>query len=320
MMKPTGTCLQRVHRALIASTGLVLSVMICALFCPTAPCADERQVFFHTGFDSDTLDPGVTLVRENPSYYSLTERPGFFRLKTQKQSLNSYPQTEPSTENILLAACPDNDFIVDTFLEFHPAEEYHQAGVLIYQDDDHFIKLASAINRGLPQPRFFQFYCQDGPDVAYTNVFVALDQVYLRIERVGDIYTGYYSSDGENYVAVDALTASFETPSAGLIGENGSIGTTTPALADFDYLTISLRVAVLDTIRSLTLAWSSTVGKTYRVQRRETLLTQEWTDISPDIVATDTKTFWTDYGDEQSGRPAPGWTSLTEAYYRIVEQ
>ena len=104
------------------------------------------------------------------------------------------------------------------------------------------------------------------------------------------------------------------------MGENGSIGTTTPALADYDYLTITIRLAIVDTIQSFTIAWSCTVGKTYRVQRRESLLTQEWTDISPDIVGTDTKTFWTDYGDEQSGRPAPGWTGLNEAFYRVVEQ
>jgi len=319
-MKTSSTCLQRLHRASAVSAGFILSIMMLTFICPTAPRAAEHQVFFHTGFDSDTLDPALTLVRENHSYYSLTERPGFFRLKTQKQSLNGYPQTEPSTENILLAVCPDKDFIVDTFLEFHPTEEYHQAGLVVYQDDDHFIKLVSAINRGLPQPRFFQFYSQNGPDTAYTNAAATLDQVYLRIERVGDTYAGYYSSDGENYILLDAFTNPVETASAGFMGENGSIGTTTPALADYDYLTITIRLAIVDTIQSFTIAWSCTVGKTYRVQRRESLLTQEWTDISPDIVATDTKTFWTDYGDEQSGRPAPGWTGLNEAFYRVVEQ
>jgi hypothetical protein len=147
-MKRRATCLQRRRPASTASTGLVLSVIICAFFCPTALCAAEHQVFFHTGFDSDTLDHGLTLVRENPSYYSLTERSGFFRLKTQKQSLNIYPQTEPSTENILLTPCPGKDFIVHTLLEFHPTEEYHQAGLVIYQDDDHFIKLVLASIEG----------------------------------------------------------------------------------------------------------------------------------------------------------------------------
>lgn len=312
--------LQELERGLAVSAGWIASAVLIVAFCPPASHAAGNGIFFHTGFDSETLDPGLSFIRENPSYYSLTERPGFFRLKTQKQSLNSYPQTEPSTENILLTSCPDKDFVVDTFLEFHPTQEYHQAGLVIYEDDDHFIKLVSAINRGLPQPRFFQFYSQDGPDVAYANAPATLDQMYLRVERVGDTYAGYYSSDGENYILVDALTNPLETPSAGLIGENGSIGTTTPALADYDYLTITLRLAIVDTIQSFTLGWSSTVGKTYRVQRRESLLTQEWTDISPDIVATDTKTFWTDYGDEASGRPAPGWSEVSEAYYRVVEQ
>lgn len=305
---------------LSAPAGLILSAAILASVCPMQLPAAEHQVFFHSGFDSDTLDPALTLIRENPSYYSLTERPGFFRIKTQKQSLNSYPQQPPSTENILLAACPDGDFLVDAFLEFHPTQEYHQAGLVVYQDDDHFIKLVSAINRGLPQPRFFQFYSQNGPDVAYANAPATLDQMYLRIERIGDTYAGYYSSDGEDYILVGDLTNPLEAPSAGLMGENGSIGTTTPAMADYDYLTISLRFAIVETIRSFTISWASTVGKTYRVQRRENLLTQEWTDISPDIVATDTRTYWTDYGDEQSGRPAPGWSGVHEAFYRIVEQ
>jgi hypothetical protein len=319
-MKTSATGSQKVQHALTASAGLTASAVLFASVCAMPLHAAENQVFFHTGFDSETLDPGLTLVRENPSFYSLTERPGFFRLKTQKQSLNSYPQTEPSTENVLLAVCPDKDFIVDTFLEFHPTEEYHQAGLVVYHDDDHFVKFVSAINRGLPQPRFFQFFSQNGPDVAYTNAAATLDQVYLRIERVGEIYAAYYSSDGETYILVDALTNPLEAPSAGFIGENGSIGTTNPALADYDHLTISTRFAIVETIKSFTLCWSCTVGKTYRVQRREDLLTQDWTDISPAIEATDTLTYWTDCGDSRAGRPAPGWAEVTEAYYRVVEE
>jgi hypothetical protein len=319
-MKTSATGSQKVQHGLTASVCFTVSAVLFASVCAVPLHAAENQVFFHTGFDHDTLDPGLTLVRENPSFYSLTERPGFFRLKTQKQSLNSYPQTEPSTENILLSACPDGDFIVDAFLEFQPTAEYHQAGLVVYHDDDHFIKLVSAINRGLAQPRFFQFFSQDGPDVAYKNAAATLNQVYLRIERVGETYAGYYSSDGENYILVAALTNPLESPSVGFIGENGSIGTTNPAIADYDYLRVTLRFAIVETIQSFTIVWSSTVGKTYRVQRRESLLTQEWTDISPDIVSTETRTYWTDFGDEGTGRPAPGWFEVTEAFYRVVEQ
>jgi regulation of enolase protein 1 (concanavalin A-like superfamily) len=311
---------QRFQKALSSAIGLIALSVLLLMAPPMATQGAEHRVFFHSGFDSDTLDPGLTLLRENPSFYSLTERPGYFRLKTQKQSLNTYPQTPPTTENILLTACPDEDFVVETFMEFVPTLAYHQAGLVIYEDDDHFIKFASAINPGLPQPRFFQFYTQNGAETTYTNLAANLNQVYLRIERVGDTYAGYYSSDGTTYVLVDAFTNPLETPSAGFIGENGSIGTATPAIADYDYLTLKLRFALMETVRSFTLVWSSTVGNTYRVQWRDNLLTQEWTDISEAIVATDTVSRWTDYGDEVTGRPAPGWSEVSQAYYRVVEE
>ncbi|NQT82544.1 hypothetical protein HQ563_05950 [bacterium] len=78
-MKAKRTRLQRLQEALTVSMALIVSAMLFVAATSTQSQAEDGSIFFQSGFDSETLDPGLTIVRENPSFYSLTERPGFFR-------------------------------------------------------------------------------------------------------------------------------------------------------------------------------------------------------------------------------------------------
>ena len=55
------------------------------------------------------------------------------------------------------------------------------------------------------------------------------------------------------------------------------------------------------TLSGMKLTWHSTPGRTYRVVYRDTL-TDSWTDLSEDIVATAASTSWTDTSSNQVHR------------------
>ena len=53
-------------------------------------------------------------------------------------------KTENNLENILLTLASGLDYQISTRLAFTPTENYHEAGLLIYQDDDNYVLLSRA--------------------------------------------------------------------------------------------------------------------------------------------------------------------------------
>ena len=87
-------------------------------------------------FDSTTLDPRWSWVREDPTHWSLTERLGYLRITTQRGDLY---QTNNDGKNLLLTPAPSGDFEVTTRVTINPSTNWQSARLFIYQDDDnHF--------------------------------------------------------------------------------------------------------------------------------------------------------------------------------------
>ena len=58
---------------------------------------------------------------------------------------------------------------------------------------------------------------------------------YLRLRREGNIYTGQYSKDGENWVTIGQHTGEIESPKIGLIAHQSYVD---GVPADFQYFTV----------------------------------------------------------------------------------
>ncbi|HEX5809208.1 MAG TPA: family 43 glycosylhydrolase, partial [Anaerolineales bacterium] len=179
-----------------------------------------------------------------PDTYSISSES--FDFETQPADL----YVDSNNASILFEAAPDGNYIVEAKVKLNlPAEgccfNYVQAGVVIYSDDDNFIKLVPV---SIWETRQTEFAKELAPVPAgyprYGNTVVGApaEWTYLRIVRrsnnEGELYTAYTSTDGTSWVRGGTWTHQLG-PNAriGLVSMGGSGFT-----ANFDYV----HVYVLD--------------------------------------------------------------------------
>jgi len=92
------------------------------------------------------LDPAWSWTREVPDHWNLDGRPGWLRIITQRGDMP--PQIDPHdgsgpyyANNIVLRDAPAGNLDFRVRVLFDPANDYQQAGILIYASDLAFIKL-----------------------------------------------------------------------------------------------------------------------------------------------------------------------------------
>ncbi len=225
--------------------NLLHSCLCVMLLACSARAAD---VVFRDDFDGQ-LAAGWEFVREDPSAYSLSDRPGFLRIESQR---GAFGDGQP-VQNLLLRE-RSGDFILETRVEFDPQRALEFAGLIVYLDDDNSVALGLAyaagergVFRGIVMvsledgasggQRPGAFYDEDS--VENPNV------VYLRLLRSGDQFVAGYSPDGVTYSDIGSLTLSL--PSAVRVGVGATNGDfedcgsdcDVQVPADFDFFQIS---------------------------------------------------------------------------------
>jgi arabinan endo-1,5-alpha-L-arabinosidase len=179
-----------------------------------------------------------------PDTYSISGES--FNFDTQSADL----YVDSNNASILSEAVPAGNYIVEAKVKLNlPAEgccfNYVQAGVVIYSDDDNFIKLVPV---SIWETRQTEFAKELAPVPAgyprYGNTVVGApgEWTYLRIVRrsnnEGELYTAYTSTDGTNWVRGGTWTHQLGSNARiGLVSMGGSGFT-----ANFDYV----HVYVLD--------------------------------------------------------------------------
>jgi len=181
-------------------------------------------------FDSPTLDSRWEWVREDPTHWSLLDRPGFLRITTQEGSIFKDDNTG---KNLVLTKPALEDFQITTKVTISPIENFHSAAVVIYQDDDNYIQL----DRRYSNLDMITFRLEEGGIYSGWGITETATTVYLRIVKFGDVYASSYSIDGNNWIEVYQFNASFSNPKVGLTAYNGSSTLEIPA--DFDYFQLS---------------------------------------------------------------------------------
>jgi beta-xylosidase len=104
---------------------------------PSGPASPDGTFFFD-GFDTSTLDPGWSWVRQDAGAWSLTERPGFLRIHTQDGTLDD----NTLANNILRRAAPAVDYEVSTRVEINVTQDFHEAALMLYTGDSNFVKIS----------------------------------------------------------------------------------------------------------------------------------------------------------------------------------
>lgn len=206
-------------------------------------------VEFRDDFSSAELAAGWSFVREDASAHSLTDRPGFLRIDTQRGAgSNGGP-----IRNLLLRP-QSGDFILETRLEFNPERAQQFAGLAVYADDANNVALGlvyAAGDRGIfrgiallgvtdgqaASTRPGAFY--DAESSENPNI------VYLRLLRSGDQFVAGYSPDGVTYTDIGSVTNALpDDVQVGLAAANGDFegcgdDCDVSIPADFDYFQIS---------------------------------------------------------------------------------
>ncbi|WP_324650821.1 ThuA domain-containing protein [Georgenia sp. H159] len=201
----------------------------------TVPPVDPDDEFDGTGLDGCRWD----VVRPDPAHMRVVD--GHLELDATTGDIYGGDNGTPS--NFVLQDL-EGDWTVETLVDAGElAEQYEQAGLIAYADDDNYVKLdmlttnaaGSTLARGLEFRSEIDGTVQN-PQPSASN----LDQGvwYLRLQKEGDTFTGSYSADGESWTAFESLTnaAVAETGRIGLY----AIGTASTAnrTATFDYFRV----------------------------------------------------------------------------------
>lgn len=202
-------------------------------------------------FNGSTLNPRWSWVRQ-PATGTYGLEAGTFRFDTQAADLFE----DSNNASVLVEATPGaaaealdrrhDDYMVETRLKLNlPAEgccfNYVQAGLVIYGDDDNFIKLTHV---SIWETRQTEFAKELFPATAgyprYGNTVVGPpgEWTYLRIYKTSDReeeqYTAYTSRDGQLWVKGGTWTHD--------LGDNARIGLVSMGgsgfVADFDYVRV----------------------------------------------------------------------------------
>ncbi|MDQ7904483.1 ThuA domain-containing protein [Phytohabitans sp. ZYX-F-186] len=194
-------------------------------------------------FDGTSLDKcrWDAIVREDPAAYRV--QGGSLHVDVPNGDIYTGNNTGPT--NFILQQAPAGDWVLETKVDGSLLnEQYQQAGLLVYADDDNYLKLDYIVDNtaGQPVTRRIEFRSEIGsavqnPQPQVTNLTGAV--WYLRLARVGDVYTASYSADGQTWTAFEPLTSTAvgATPKVGLF----SLGAaqTASKTVSFDYFRLS---------------------------------------------------------------------------------
>jgi beta-xylosidase len=218
--------------AVVTSVALsVVSLMPRATYASPSLASSATYAHLWTDyFATSSLDSAWSWVREDATHWSLTDRPGFLRITTQTGGVVG---SQNNQNNLLLTSAPSGDFQIITRVTITPTQNFQFAALQVYQDDDNYVQ----INRAYANGDTVNFDLEVGGVVTNTQVTLSNTTLYLRIAREGEVYTGYYSTDGSVWTQVGQYTTTLTSPAVG-IGAGNNLSSVTEIPADFDFFTL----------------------------------------------------------------------------------
>lgn len=242
----SGRWLRRVAVAIVS----VAMGLIAPLASPAAP-ADAPAVVTDRKAESDEggslrlfdgFDEKLALdwkvVRPDQTHVSLETRPGYFTLTTQAGDIRDH-WNRAKNLHLVDNPIPDGgDFVMTTCLDsFKPISPWHQAGLLLYDDDDNFIKLAFEFSHvGYRILDFSREENRVGPG-RRISFDPDSERIWLRLTKRGKLYEPASSTDGVNYEVYGVFPWADGFPKQmGLSAMNG--GSAMPLEAHFDFFEV----------------------------------------------------------------------------------
>jgi len=212
---------------LTATVGLLILLLLALPNVMPSMAASSYDYTWTDDFNTSTLHPLWSWVREDATHWSLTARPGFLRITTQDDSLWESFNTQ---HNLLMTTAPSTHFRITIKVTITPTQNFQKAAILVYQDDDNYLELQRVYADG----NKVEFIHEDSGTATFVEVGESATTVYLRIEKEDSTYTGYYSSDGSNWAQIGQYTTTLVCSKVG-IGATHELPGVSEIPADFDF-------------------------------------------------------------------------------------
>ncbi|WP_291856928.1 glycoside hydrolase family 3 C-terminal domain-containing protein [Marinilabilia sp.] len=171
-------------------------------------------------------------IRENPSTHSLSKKDGAITITSEPGGVS---ENTNNAKNILLQSA-NSDWTIETKLVgSRMPSQPENAGIIVYQDDENFIKLMlRAVIKTTrvrePQPGTIDLVMEEN-DISKSLASFKLkeaitdnNELVLKLTKKGSIYTAYYSmDDGENFEEMGTADLLLKDIKAGLMVADGII-------------------------------------------------------------------------------------------------
>ncbi|MBA2325638.1 MAG: ThuA domain-containing protein, partial [Actinobacteria bacterium] len=190
-------------------------------------------------FDGDRLDGCRWDAVVRPDYNGFRVEGGLLKIDTTPTNLFDAGGDAP---NLMLQTWPYNDWTVQAKVVAPVSEKYQQAGILVYKSDATFLKfdIVGTSDPGVhPARRIVEIRHEIGdefqPDFPEAEVpHTPGDVYYLRLQKRGTEYTGFYSLDGTTWLQIDPVeNIALEGANVGVYGFGQD--QTTSTTVGFDY-------------------------------------------------------------------------------------
>jgi len=187
------------------------------------------------GFDSTTLGSEWSWLGEHEGHWSLEDEPGALRIQTQSGTITGSANDQA---NLLLRDAPTGNYRVTTQVEFHADQDFQHAGLYLYEDEDHYVRLTRAQStQGVGQGIYFGV--EAGESYTGTALADTAAVVFLKLGRRDDTFNASYSTDGVLWHLVGQQELpGFRPSQVGISAANGDAPYATEIPADFEWLRI----------------------------------------------------------------------------------
>ncbi|RIQ12963.1 DUF1349 domain-containing protein [Jiangella rhizosphaerae] len=209
----------------------------------TPPTPDDE-------FDGTTLDGcRWTVLRPDEAGYRVAG--GKLEIDTSNGDIYT-GDTTPPPGNFMLQPAPEGDeWTIETLVDGSAlVEQYQQGGLIVYGDDDNYVKFDFVVDNpaGQPVARRIELRSEVGAAIQNPQPQVTgLTQGvwHLRLTRSGDSYSGAYSADGQTWTQLGEAVTNTALSSGDVRVGLFTIGTSqaAPKTVTFDYFHVDAETA-----------------------------------------------------------------------------
>lgn len=193
-------------------------------------------------FDGDVLDAcRWNVVNEDADGYRVSD--GQLQIDTSPYDIYS---ADTGVTNIIVQPQPGTDWTVETKVDGSQFDRrYQQGGLILYGDEQNYVKLdiLATNEAGQTIARNLEMRSEVGNTVQNPQPNAAAPSngiVWLRLQKTGSTFTGYYSADGSSWtqIAQTVSNTALENAQIGLYALGAAVQGQVSNTAYFDYFTV----------------------------------------------------------------------------------